>query len=154
MRSGVNWIREKDSFSDRASVESSASWPSRAPFEDAVSAREEGDQELLDHPVLPDDDPGQLAPDAFMRRPQLLDRGEVHVFVSIRASLIHSHTPVSSRAARLPPCREGLIPKPQTKTRCLQSVISDPQSAIRNPQSAICNLQSAICNLQSVICNL
>ncbi len=50
------------------------------PFEDAVAAGEDGDQELVDDLVLADDLPGDLLADLLVGRAQLLQFGEVEVF--------------------------------------------------------------------------
>ena len=69
IRSGVNWMRLKSSASDCASectIKVLAS--PGTPFEDAVAAGEDGDQQLLDDLVLADDLPGDLLADLVVGR--------------------------------------------------------------------------------------
>ena len=80
IRSGVNWMRLKSSDSDCASewTISVLARPGHA-LQDAVSAGEDGDQQLLDDVVLPDDLPGDLLADLVVGRAQLapVRRGRV-----------------------------------------------------------------------------
>ncbi len=64
IRSGVNWMRLNSSESDCASecTIKRLGQPGH-PLEDAMSAGEDGDQQLLDDLVLPDDLPGDLLAD-------------------------------------------------------------------------------------------
>ena len=50
------------------------------PFEDAVPAGEDGDQELIDDLVLPDDLPAICRADLLVGRAQLVQFGEVGLF--------------------------------------------------------------------------
>ncbi len=57
IRSGVNWMREYFSCSTRARVRSSVVLPkSGNAFEQHVPAREQADQDAIDHFLLADDD--------------------------------------------------------------------------------------------------
>ena len=83
IRSGVNWIRLNSSESDCASeLTIKRLREAGHPFEDAMAAGEDGDQELIDDLVLPDDLPADLLADLLVDRTKFVEFGEVELFVS------------------------------------------------------------------------
>ena len=78
IRSGVNWMRLKASLSVCASVEMSSVFARPGtPTSSACAAREDRDQQFVDHLVLADDHLGELVPDRRVRLLEILDRLDV-----------------------------------------------------------------------------
>ena len=78
IRSGVNWMRLNDRFSDAGQrADHQRLGQAGHAFQQAVAAAEEGDQQLLDHLVLADDDLGQLREDLFAGVAQLANGGRI-----------------------------------------------------------------------------
>ena len=80
IRSGVNWMRLNSSDRASASVRTiKRLGQPRHADQQAVAAGEDGDQQLLDHLLLADDDLAQLVSDPAVSIVELMDR--LHVVV-------------------------------------------------------------------------
>ncbi len=86
IRSGVNWIRRKDRSIACARVETSSRLGQAGhALHHAMPAGEDGDENFLDDPFLPDDDLGQLCPQSVIHLRKEL--GRLHVGVSAKGGV-------------------------------------------------------------------